>query len=270
MLINEIVSVFTNPAARSSFMQGAVNRLAQRAGTAGITQPSNAPGFAINPQDQAAQASAPLINQIAQSLNAGWSQAIQQAMAQTPNPSTGVRGVTSIKDIPRDQLERALTSQINTTLNKMSNGKIQDYEKISQIVDPNAYNGQGRQQADTAVRGLKTALGTIIATEPSQAQKTKLSRLWQDTAEKLYTISSMATFQPRTDTKIQWGQTATGQLTQNGTPVVDGNNQPIMVGSPGAAQYMQGFGGQSQASGPAASNIMVPQSTGGGPRPRTP
>jgi hypothetical protein len=194
MLINEIVNVFTNPGAQSSFLQGAVNRLAQKAGTAGITQPSNAPGFAIDPQSRAAQASAPLVNQIAQSLNAGWSQAIQQAMTQAYSS----RGVTSVKDIPRDQLKRVLVSQLNSTLNKMSNDELQDYREISKLVDPQAYGGKGAKVALDAVRELETAMGTIlatVATEPSNAQQAKLSRLWQTTAEKLYTIASLATFQ---------------------------------------------------------------------------
>lgn len=238
MLINEVLGITKTDV--SSFAQGAVNRLAQRAGTAGIPQPSNAPKFAINAQGQAAQVSAPLVNQMAQSLNVGWSEALQQAMAQTHNRATGKRGVNSVKDIPRDELERALTSQLNATLGKLSNGSIRDYHQISSMVDPTAYNGQGRQVADRAVRELETAVGTILATEPSTANQTKLSRLWQTTAEKLYTVSSLAQFQAQQVT-TQFGQTANGQLTVNGRPVQDASGKDIMIGTPAAAQYMQQF-----------------------------
>lgn len=230
MLINEIVNTQALRAAGSLFGQGAVNRLAQRAGTAGIPQATTAPGFSINPQGQAARASAPLINQIAQSLNAGWSQALQQAMAQTSNRATGTRGVTSVKDIPRDQLERALTSQLNATLGKMSNGKIQDYEKISSIVDPQSYNGRGQQAADRAVRELKTAMGTILATDPEQAQQARLSKLWQTAAEKLYTISSLATFQAdaaRTQPQVQ--VSAGGQISIGGQTLDPANPKDAQV-----------------------------------------
>lgn len=225
MLINEVTG-----AGVSSFMQGAVNRLAQRAGTAGIPEPTAAAASPINPQGQAARASAPLINQIAQSLNAGWSQALQQAMAQTQNRATGTRGVTSVKDIPRDQMERALASQLNATLSRMSNGKIQDYEKISTMIDPKAYDGRGQQAADRAVRELKTTLGTILATDPSQAQQARLSRLWQTAAEKLYTISGLATFQSDTAQMQSQVQVApNGQVSIGGQTLDPANPKDAQV-----------------------------------------
>jgi hypothetical protein len=272
MLINEITG---------SFWQGAVNRLAQRAGTAGIPQPGNAPGFAIDPQGQAARASAPLIDEMAKSLDVAWRTTVQNHMKNTPNSVTGKPGVV-FADIRREHLERALALQLNKVLAKISNGRIQDYVKISSVVDPSAYNGQGRQAADLTLRELERALDSIVITEPSDANKTALSTLWKTVAKNLYTISSLAQFQGKANDRF--GQTSTGQLTVDGDPVEDATGKPIMMGTPEAKAYMslvnsgkmpaQG-GNQSQGGnqGPASTGgpgIIVPTIVGGSPRPRTP
>lgn len=172
----------------------------------------------VKAQGAAARASAQTVNALAVNQQQMWSRALTDLMTKARNTRTNQIGVQSVKDLPRNDIERALNSQVNATLQKVSGNKVKDYEQLVGAVDAAAYSGKGREAAQRAVNELKKALGTILSTEPSKEQAPKLSRLWQVVAEKIYTAAGLVTFQPSATQ-----QEKDTQITIGGKPL-DPNN----------------------------------------------
>ena len=251
MLINEIVNLALNPAARASFGQGAVNRLAQRAGTAGIPQATPAPGFGIGAQQQAATVSAAMVAQVAKQLAAMWTKELQAAM--------GTLNVASITGIPKPQLISAIERMVNRLVIQISGNRMSKYDDMpSGIRDQNIVSQMRQSAAD-----IKQTIDHIVITDPGADT---VAKGWQTIAQSAYNIANQALFNA-TDQQVRFAVDANNNLTLNGQVVKGDNGQPIQGGTPEAAKYMKQFGVTAPA---PTSPIIMPTSVGGGPRPRTP
>ena len=240
MLINEILNVARSPAARASIAQGAVNRLAQRAGTAGIPQATPAPGFGIGAQQQAAAGSAAMVAQMAKQLAAMWTKELQAAMKPL--------NVAPITGIPNPQLISAIERMVNRLVARISGNLMSKYDDTpSGIQDQNIVSQMRQSAAD-----IKQTIDHIVITAPSADT---VAKGWQTIAQSAYNIANQALFSA-TDQQVQSAQVqfavdANNNLTLNGRVVQDDNGQPIQGGTPEAAKYMKQFGVTAPAPAPA-------------------
>jgi len=184
-----------------SFLSGVGQAMAQKMiPTGGNTGPASdrpsgpvaGPGQA---QGQAAKMSAPVVAALAKTLQTQWSNTLTSMMQQARNPQTGKPGVQSIADIEPVEMQKALISMVNGTVENL-NRKISDYKDAPKMVDKTANQGKLPAMVTDMVASIDRAIDALLITEPKRENAAKLAGFWNTIAQNSYGIANEVNFNP--------------------------------------------------------------------------
>lgn len=111
----------------------------------------------------------PIVQQVAKSMVAPWTQSVSQVMGVSPNPVTRSPGVTDFKQIDQTLLDKALTVQIDNLVNSLSKGT---YKTVADLQTITALVGQ-ENILRIGTNNIKSAMDTIKKSDPSAVDLTK-------------------------------------------------------------------------------------------------
>lgn len=153
--------------------------------------PVAAPGQA---QGKAAQISAPAVAALAKALQGQWNQTATAMMQQAIDPETRTRGVQSIENIDKTELQKALVNLVNGNLKRMTSQQVSDYKDAPQQVDKTANQGRLPAMVADMTASIDRAIDALLITEPTKANSSKLAAFWNTIAQNSYGIANEVEF----------------------------------------------------------------------------
>lgn len=161
--------------------------------TADALGPTATPGQA---QGKAAEISAPAVAALAKTLQAQWNQTATAMMQQAMDPETKTRGVQSIENIDKTELQKALINLVNGNLQRMTGRQVSDYKDAPQQVDKTANQGKLPAMVTDMTASIDRAIDALLITEPTRANSSKLMGFWNTIAQNSYGIANEVEFNP--------------------------------------------------------------------------
>lgn len=181
-----------------SFLGGVGQALAQKMIPAGgnTAAPLGATAGPGQAQGQAAKMSGPAMAALAKTLQTQWSNTLTSMMQQAVNPITKDKGVQSIKDIEPVELQKALISLVNGNLQRMTGRQVSDYKDAARLVDKAANQGKLPAMVADMVASIDQAIDALLITEPTRANGSKLTGMWNTIARNSLGIANEVEFNP--------------------------------------------------------------------------
>lgn len=198
MQIFEITAPGSVAAQTGSFLGGVGKALAAKMAPAGANT-ADSPGATAAPgqaQSAAAKLSEPAVAALSRTLQGQWNQTATAMMQQAIDPSTKTRGVQSIKDIDRAEMQKALISMVNGNLQRMTGRQVSDYTQASKLVDKTANQGKLPAMVQDMTANIDRAIDALLVTEPSRINAAKLRGFWDTIARASFGIANEVEFNP--------------------------------------------------------------------------
>lgn len=227
------------------FFKGLASGITNKLGVSIPDAPVKSIGQAfVDPNRQQAATAKAMQQQVgalSQKLANLWMQAAYDVMAKTQDRTTGRMGVKSIRSVDQNKLRRMIDGQINRVLEQITRGRVTDFRKLEQAVDPQAYQGKGQQAAQAVSQQIERAIQAVLAVEPDTKNPARMNQAWNEVARRAFEGANMAMYAGQAATTSGQPTVAVnsaGHLTLNGQ-VMSVGGQPLLASSPQAQQIIQ-------------------------------
>lgn len=150
--------------------------------------------FTKSAQEIASEVSEPMAQNMAKLQRQLWQRSVQTLMAQTINPDTKVKGLTDMQDIPNDKLQTALDNQLNYTVSKLTNGRIDQVDKFNYFFRKNV---NLQPTVATALKDIQTQSYVLTLTPDNRKNRAKIDMAWIKMSKDLLTLTNMFNYYDR-------------------------------------------------------------------------
>lgn len=166
------------------------------------TQLNEAPGFSdfasgftsaitqkIAPGMQSGESSVSIAQGASKKYAEGWAKVVAELMKNTKTQS-GAQAI-SIRDVDPVQLKTALEELVNQEIvTDLSKNQLNDYKTLPSKVD--ATDANAKQDAAQMVKNIEASIDLILATEPTEVNRTKTASAWANLVTNVYNAVQLA------------------------------------------------------------------------------
>lgn len=199
MLINEVAAPGSALAQAGVFGRAIADRIQQSLVPGGDFSNTGVGG--AQRQAAAQEFTAASAARMGELMYQGYQQNLSRLMQNTRDPATGNMGVTSISQVPRQQIEQMVTQMVTSTLQNLTNNRVSTIDRLPNTVAPEA-----RANASVMTRQIKNMISTLPTLDPGKDQQ-RIQRLLTSAGQFLAYAANTVQFQPGT------GQGAAGATT---------------------------------------------------------